>query len=499
MVKRSLRRTVGAAAVAAALVLGSTAAAHATPAPDNGPVTGGTTVMVPEPAGVTFTSIISGDYHSVALGSDGNAYAWGDNYYGQLGDGTNTDSNTPVQVQAPAGVTFTSISAGVNHSVALGSDGNAYAWGDNSAGQLGDGTNTDSNTPVQVQAPAGVTFTSINGGGYHSVALGSDGNAYAWGDNSAGQLGDGTNTHSNTPVQVQAPAGVTFTSINGAGYPPVALGSDGNAYAWGDNSAGQLGDGTNTDSNTPVQVQAPAGVTFTSINGGGYHSVALGSDGNAYAWGDNSAGQLGDGTNTDSNTPVQVQAPAGVTFTSINGGGYHSVALGSDGNAYAWGDNSAGQLGDGTNTHSNTPVQVQAPAGVTFTSINGGGYHSVALGSDGNAYAWGDNSAGQLGDGTNTHSNTPVQVQAPAGVTFTSISGGLYHSVALGSDGNAYAWGANWDGQLGDGTNTNSPTPLQVQAPAGVTFTSISAGVYHSVALGSDGNAYAWGQDRKST
>src|SRR5690606_23804909 len=119
LLKRSLRRTLGAAAVVAALVLGSTAAAHATPAPDNGPVTGGTTVMVPEPAGVTFTSISAGDQHSVALGSDGNAYAWGYNSAGQLGDGTNTNSNTPVQVQAPAGVTFTSITSGYYHSVAL--------------------------------------------------------------------------------------------------------------------------------------------------------------------------------------------------------------------------------------------------------------------------------------------------------------------------------------------------------------------------------------------
>src|SRR5690606_37509516 len=142
------------------------------------------------------TSISGGSAHSVALGSDGNAYAWGSNTFGQLGDGTNTSSNTPVQVQAPAGDTFTSISAGENHSVALGSDGNAYAWGRNTFGQLGDGTNTSSNTPVQVQAPAGVPSTSISAGSTHSVALGSDGNAYAWGRNIYGQLGDGTNTSS---------------------------------------------------------------------------------------------------------------------------------------------------------------------------------------------------------------------------------------------------------------------------------------------------------------
>src|SRR5690606_1834494 len=151
----------------------------------------------------------------------------------------------------------------------------------------------------------------------------------------------------------------------------------------------------------------------------------------------------GDGTDTPSNTPVQVQAPAGVTFTSISAGGYHSVALGSDGNAYAWGLNGYGERKSVAEGESNTPGQVQAPAGVTFTSISAGGYHSVALGSDGNASAWGLNIYAQLGDGTDTDSNTPVQVQAPAGVTFTSISGGSTHSVALGSDGNAYAWGLN--------------------------------------------------------
>ncbi|MEG0595479.1 MAG: chromosome condensation regulator RCC1, partial [Aurantimicrobium sp.] len=114
-------------------------------------------MTVPEPA-VTFTSISVGYSHSLALGSNGKTYAWGANFSGQLGNGTNTDSDVPVLVQAPAGVTFTSISAGSSHSLALGSDGNTYAWGYNWYGQLGNGTNTDSDVPVLVQAPAGVTF-----------------------------------------------------------------------------------------------------------------------------------------------------------------------------------------------------------------------------------------------------------------------------------------------------------------------------------------------------
>ena len=162
MVRRSLLGALGAAGAVAVLVLGSTAA-HATPVPDNGPVAGGTTVSVPEPAGVTFTEIAAGYWHSVALGSDGHAYAWGYNGSGRLGNGTTVDSSSPVQVQVPAGVTFTEIAAGGAHSVALGSDGNAYAWGSNGSGRLGDGTTVSSSSPVHVAGVVVVTNVSFDG------------------------------------------------------------------------------------------------------------------------------------------------------------------------------------------------------------------------------------------------------------------------------------------------------------------------------------------------
>ncbi|MFJ3395262.1 RCC1 domain-containing protein [Leifsonia aquatica] len=374
-------------------------------------------------------------------------------------------------------VTFTQIAAGINHSVGVGPDGNTYAWGNNNSGQLGDGTTTNRTVPVVAKAPAGVTFTQIAAGYYHSMAVGSDGKTYAWGNNNFGQLGDGTTTDRAVPVVVQAPAGVTFTQIAAGAYHSLAVGSDGNTYAWGYNGLGELGNGTTTDSEVPVMVQAPAGVTFTQIAAGFYHSLAVGSDGNTYAWGYNRTGQLGNGTTTNSEVPVMVQAPAGVTFTQIAVGFYHSMAVGSDGNTYAWGNNTSGQLGDGTTTDRAVPMVVQAPAGVTFTQIAAGAYHSLAVGSDGNSYAWGFNGLGDLGNGTTTDSEVPVMVQAPAGVTFTQIAAGADHSLAVGSDGNTYAWGSNNSGQLGDGTTTNRAVPVLVQAPSRtVVVTSVSFG-----------------------
>ena len=406
----------------------ATPAAWATPAPDTGPTSGGTTVTDTVP-GVTFTQISTGNDHSLAMGSDGNTYAWGNSSSGQVGDGTKVERRRPVIVQAPTLVTFTQVSAGYYHSLALDSDGKAYGWGDNYDGAVGDGTTTERITPVPVQMPAGITFTQVSGGGYHSLALGSNGKIYSWGYNGDGQTGTGgPSSGSTTPVLVPTPTGVTFTRVESGGYHSLALDSDGYSYAWGNNSAGQLGNNTTTDSDTPVLVQMPLGVTFTQISAGTDHSLALRSDGNAYAWGRNIEGQLGDGTNTARSIPTLVPTSPGVTFTQIAAGHDHSLALRSDGNSYAWGSNISGRLGDNTTTSRNSPVLIQAPTGVTFNQIRGGDAHSLAVGSNGNTYAWGWNIYGQVGDGTITTRRTPVLV---TGVTVNSVSFGGTAGTAL--------------------------------------------------------------------
>jgi alpha-tubulin suppressor-like RCC1 family protein len=345
------------------------------------------------------------------------------------------------------------------------------AWGYNFANQLGDGTTTDRSTPVNVSG----LFTGVvevEGGGYHSLALKSDGTVWAWGDNLYGQLGDGTNAERKTPVKV---SGLTDVVDVDAGFEHnLAVKSDGTVWAWGGNLKGQLGDGTYTESNnTPVKVGDLTDVV--AVSGSWYHSLALKSDGTVWAWGDNVYGQLGDGTDLDRNTPVEVSGLTGVA--DVEAGGYRSLALKSDGTVWAWGNNWRGQLGDGTNTDRNTPVEVSGLTGVA--DVEAGGDHSLALKSDGTVWAWGVNEYGQLGDGTRTNRNTPVNVSALEGVV--NVAGGDYHSLALKSDGTVWAWGDNHFGQLGDGTRTDRNTPVNVSALEGVV--NVAGGHRHSLAV----------------
>ncbi|WP_347812871.1 RCC1 domain-containing protein [Leucobacter luti] len=382
-------------------------AAYAVPTPNAGPVAGATIVTDSVPT-ISFTKLAANYSHSVAIGTDGNAYGWGDNSYGQLGDGTTSSSTTPVKVSAPDGVTFVDIAAGAFFTIATGSDDKTYAWGYNSTGQLGNGTLTNSPIPVEVLTPASVTFSRLGAGVGFAGAEGSDGNIYMWGDNSNGQLGTGTFANTATPAALVPPVDVTLNQIAVGPANTFAIGSDGNSYGWGNNAYGQLGDGTLSVRNTPTPIVAPSGVTFTAFAPGDATSAAIGSDGNTYAWGDNASGGLGNGTVASSFIPTQVSAPTGVTFTTVSSGNQFTVATGSDGNTYAWGDNVNGQLGDDTDTNSAVPVRVLAPAGVVFTQPVAGTIHALALGSDGQTYAWGYNEFGQLGDGTVANSWIPV-------------------------------------------------------------------------------------------
>ena len=368
-------------------------------------------------AGFTFSGYISGrlatSYHSVYLESDGTVWTWGNNSNGQLGDGTTSDEPIPVPVGVLTGITV--IAAGSNHTVALKNDGTVWAWGSNNKGQLGDGTTTDRWTPVPVAGLTGIT--AIDAGSNHSVALKNDGTVWAWGSNSNGQLGNGTTTDNPTPIQV---TGMTYIVDIAAGDThTIALRSvtpmknDGIVWAWGNNSSGQLGDGTTTNRLTPIQVAGLSGIT--DITAGDNHNVALRNlytttnDGTLWAWGLNSNGQLGDGTTINRLTPVQV---AGLSIvTTIAGGTDHSIALKSDGTVWAWGNNDKGQIGDGTTTERLSLVQVTGLTGVT--AIASGYKNNVVLKSDGTLQAWGYNNKGQLGDGTTTDRWTPTTVLMP--------------------------------------------------------------------------------------
>jgi alpha-tubulin suppressor-like RCC1 family protein len=341
-------------------------------------------------AGSTTTAVLAtGDWHSLAVQSDGSLWAWGDNNRGQLGDGTTTDRYIPIQVMS--GVT--AVTAGTQHSLALKSDGTLWVWGANYSGQLGDGSTTDRHTPIQVLS--GVTGMAAGGG--HSLALKSDGTLWAWGDNGYGQLGDGTTMHRYTPVQVLSGVKAVMAGL----WHSFALKSDGTLWTWGANYSGQLGDGSTTDRYIPIQVLS--GVTDVAAGYG--HSLALKSDGTLWAWGLNISGHLGDGSKTDRYIPIQVL----IEVTDVAAGTWHSLALKSDGTLWAWGSNYRGQLGDGGSRTDRYVPQVMTGVSALAT----GGEYSLALKSDGTLWAWGSNDNGQLGDGTTTDQPTPIQVQLP--------------------------------------------------------------------------------------
>ncbi|MEM1684389.1 MAG: hypothetical protein QXD60_01365, partial [Nanopusillaceae archaeon] len=345
---------------------------------------------------------VGGEFHTCALLSNGSVACWGANGYGQLGDGTNTDRNTPVLVQNINNAV--AISAGQSHTCALLSSGLVVCWGRNNYGQLGDGTNTDRNTPVLVQDINNAI--AIAAGGWHTCALLSNGSVACWGNNVYGQLGNGTfGGYSSTPVLVR---GIYYNTIAiAAGHMHTcALISSGLVACWGWNYYGQLGDGTNENRNTPTLVQGVNNAV--AISAGGWHTCALLSNGSIACWGRNDWGQLGNGTfGGYSSTPVLVQDINNAI--AIAAGGWHTCALLANGSVACWGRNNYGQLGDGTNTDRNTPVLVQNINNAV--AISAGYYHTCALLSSGLVVCWGRNNYGQLGNGTSGGSSpTPVLV-----------------------------------------------------------------------------------------
>ncbi len=374
-------------------------------------------------------------------------YAWGENFYAQLGNGSTAQSNVPVAVSTAgalsSGQTVTAVAAGGIFSLAL-ANGQIFAWGDNSSGEMGNGTNSSSNLPAAVSTAGvlnGQTVTAVAAGGEHGLAL-ANGQVYAWGNNDGGQLGYGSNTASNVPVAVSTAGvlgGQTVTAVAAGGLHSLAL-ANGQVYAWGYNANGQLGNGTNTNTNVPVAVSTAGvlgGQMVTAVAAGDSHSLAV-ANGQVYAWGHNGDGQLGNGTATDSNVPIAVSTAgvlSGQTVTAVAGGGFHSLAV-ANGQVYAWGYNGDGELGNGTTTTSVVPVAVTSLvlSSLDVTEVAAGNESSYALTDTGRLFAWGDNSQGELGIGSSqTSFTTPQEVLAPVGYEWTSLDSDAdgFHVLAI--------------------------------------------------------------------
>jgi alpha-tubulin suppressor-like RCC1 family protein len=352
------------------------------------------------------TAVSVAGSHACAVIRTGGVVCWGDNESGGLGDGSTLSRSAPVHVKGLSGVT--AVAAGEGFTCARTKAGAVKCWGDGTNGQLGNGSTISSSIPVAVSGlSSGVV--AITAGNYHACAVTAAGSSMScWGNNTNGGLGNNTTTASSVPVPVSS-VGFDVAAVSAGDSFTCDVTTSGGAQCWGQNSEGQLGDNSQTDSHVPVDVVGLPAASST-IACGSRHTCAVTTSG-AMCWGDNSSGQLGDGTNVQRLQPVGVSGlDSGAA--SIVAGHFHSCAITTGGAAKCWGANESGQLGDGSTTDRSTPVPVFGlDTGVAAISM--GLEVTCALTTKGAVLCWGDNSSGQLGDGTDMNHLTPVRVVEP--------------------------------------------------------------------------------------
>ncbi len=338
------------------------------------------------------------------------------------------------------------IAPGYIHTLAVRADGTMWAWGNNSGNQLGDGTTNPRYNPIRVTAYT--DWQAVAAGPYHSLARRSNGNLYGWGDNTSGQLGTSGSTlpvliDSNTDWQELAAAGTVGPTI-----------PQSSSYSYARQTAGSFKQMGASPSGSLSAAALTGWVTLTS---GISHAAAIRADGTLWSWGLNTKGQLGDSSITARSTPVQTGSAN--NWVQVAAGTAHTVGLQYNGTLWTWGDNSSGQLGtDQIPSYSASPVQIGS--GQSWKAIAAGDYHTLALRSDGTIWAFGNNSSGQLGDGSGATTNFPVQVGTDSDWKSISAHGNL--SYGIKNNNTLYVWGANSKGQLGDTTTIDKLSPVLV-------------------------------------
>ena len=365
---------------------------------------------------------------------------------------------SPAALSTSAAVTtptYRQVSAGWYHTCGVRTDSLAWCWGLNRDGELGDGTTTDRPVPTRVSTT--LRFRQIDAGTFSTCGVTADDRAMCWGLGSDGQLGTGTTAPHSTPVAL--PGARRFRDVR-VGPRPACGGTKAHvAFCWGDNTYGQLGDGTTTRRLKPVRVGG--GLAFKYVVPGTDHSCGLTTDNRAFCWGQNQYGQLGTPTNTGTLLlPFQLDASIG-QLRHASAGDQHSCAVTLSKVAYCWGRSFHGETGNGFAGVFYLPVRVNA-GGTLFLGVSAGGDHTCGVSTENVAYCWGFNGSGQLGSvtgGADRLSPTPVA----GGLRFPAVHAGLAHTCAVATDGRAWCWGNNNQGQLGNGNRgTSSAVPVLV-------------------------------------
>ncbi len=447
-------------------------------------------------------AIAVGAQHSCAVRLSGQILCWGQNSSGQLGEGSMSSLAEPVPVTGLEG--GVAVTAGATFSCGETGDGAIFCWGDDHYGQLG--TGNDVVRPLPTTVP--ISASAVAAGGAHTCAVGKaaapDGaDAFVcWGSDQAGQLGDNNEDDRSRPAPIEQP--LIPASIAAGALHTCAVDASAVLWCWGRGSSGQLGPDHLVDTPFPVEVTLPSGATqATAVADGDAHTCVLvsptdGLGGEIYCFGDNTYGELGDGTLTSRPTPALVSlGTSGVRAAAVTAGGGHSCAIDVNGEAWCWGRNDSGQLGIGaptgpaTTALQATPMLLALPGGATVRALSAGGAHTCAVDRTGGVWCWGANDRGQLGLGAAGASVATPTAVASLSTAATGVAAGGVHSCATLGDTSVWCWGGNDSGQLGDGTTIDRPLPANVTGAAGT----VTAGALHTCAATAAGIVTCWGAD----
>lgn len=354
-------------------------------------------------------TLSAGQNHTCRLDANGKAFCWGDNSQGQLGDGSTQSSMDPVAVSG--NIRFSSISAGWDHTCGVAADNRAYCWGRGRYGRLGNGSSENRMTPTPVSG--GLSIESVDAGLAHTCALTTDGDGFCWGRGEDGILGHASTKSS--PVPVAVAGGHTFGSIEAASATTCGVTDKGEAYCWGASDFGNmLGQGEN-DRETKLSPGLVAGnfkFRPESVSVGLDHACAITTADEAVCWGRGRYGKLGIGSSDSLGVLENLKTPrrvnGDVSFASLATGTFQTCGISVDDKAYCWGRNGSGQLGDGTTTMRVEPVAVSGRLKVKQLTI--GTKHTCAISSSDDVYCWGDGSAGKLGTRSSNNELTPTKV-----------------------------------------------------------------------------------------